>query len=746
MNINWTNIQLIFVREVRDQLRDRRTLFMVAVLPILLYPLMGMSFFQVSQFIQEHPIKVLIVGGEGLPDTPRLFEDQEGHRRFAAPLFHDPQQSRLLEPHFLTIDSGDDDPADVARRQVQEGKYEVAVVFPPDFGDRLGAVREQLLDHNDEPREPQTIDELLSELPSPKVHYNTAREASALAFNRVTGVLERWTAEIGRGNLSAGGVPERAAHPFEVTTNDVARETGHGRAAAWSKVLPFLLLIWALTGAFYPAVDLCAGEKERGTLETLLSSPAQRSEIVVGKLLTIMSFSIATAVLNLISMGIVGQLILSKLPDFGAPPLMAPVWLLLALIPMSALFSAVCLALAAFARSSKEGQYYLMPVLLVTMPLVILPMSPGFELNLGNSLIPVTGVVLLLRSLLEGAPWGQVLPYVPPVTAVTLSCCLLAIRWAVDQFNSESVLFRESERFGLGVWVRHLLRDREDTPNVAAAVSCGVLILMIRFFMSFALPQPDGFRGFVVLALVTQLAVILSPALFMTVMLTRSPRKTLLLSRPALWSVPAAILLAAALHPSVNLVQVAVMRLYPISDEVTRSLNKFFEGPNSLWELLLVVAVVPAICEELAFRGFILSGLRRAGDKWRAIAISSLFFGLAHGIFQQSLIAALVGMVIGYLAVQTGSLLPCALFHMVHNGLAVLTTKVTPDVIEQYPILKSIFRQANESGCLYQPHVVALGGLTALALLCWFRRLPYAHTPEERLHETIDRPEPQPVG
>ena len=72
--------------------------------------------------------------------------------------------------------------------------------------------------------------------------------------------------------------------------------------------MPFLLLIWALTGAFYPAVDFCAGEKERGTLETLLTSPAERIEIVWGKLLTVMLFSMVTSVLNLLSMGITGSL------------------------------------------------------------------------------------------------------------------------------------------------------------------------------------------------------------------------------------------------------------------------------------------------------------------------------------------------------------------------------------------------------------------------------------------------------
>ena len=111
-------------------------------------------------------------------------------------------------------------------------------------------------------------------------------------------VLERWTEQIGDDNLATSGMPKALTRPFLVESADVA-DAEQRKASMWSKILPVLLLLWAMTGAFYPAVDLCAGEKERGTLETLLCSPAGRSEIVVGKLITIMLFSIATAVLNL---------------------------------------------------------------------------------------------------------------------------------------------------------------------------------------------------------------------------------------------------------------------------------------------------------------------------------------------------------------------------------------------------------------------------------------------------------------
>ena len=98
--MNWSNVRLILAREIRDQLRDRRTLFMIAVLPLLLYPLLGMSFFQVAQFMQEHPTEVLVLGSSELDvlrDLPVLFQDD----RFASELFDDPQKTELLQLEYI---------------------------------------------------------------------------------------------------------------------------------------------------------------------------------------------------------------------------------------------------------------------------------------------------------------------------------------------------------------------------------------------------------------------------------------------------------------------------------------------------------------------------------------------------------------------------------------------------------------------------------------------------------------------
>jgi sodium transport system permease protein len=272
-------------------------------------------------------------------------------------------------------------------------------------------------------------------------------------------------------------------------------------------------------------------------------------------------------------------------------------------------------------------------------------------------------------------------------------------------------------------------------------VFCGVLILMIWFFMSFALPQPQSFAEFAELALVTQLVVIATPALIMSVMLTTSPRKTLLLNRPAWGTVPAALGLAICVHPLAAALQMAVTRLYPVDSRVAEHLTGLLQGEHPLWQLLLVFAIAPAIAEELAFRGFVLSGFRHMGSKWRAIVLSSVLFGMTHGIFQQSLVAMLLGIIIGYIAVQSGSIFPCMLFHMVHNGMrismGVFSDYLTPELIERTPVLGWFVSNSEANGLTYDVPTLLLAALATAGIAYWFHRQPYAATQEEQLQQAI---------
>jgi len=727
--MKWSNVNLIFRRELRDQLRDRRTLFTVVIMPILLYPLLGMAMLQVAQFMREHPTKIWIMGSENLPTQPALLDGGE-----IADAWVDPKTAALIETEVLAEpskelekyirefrNSGNEQARELVdhliQKELKQRNYDAAVfitqpISSPDQTDLLT---------------PKTAGTLG---PDVLVFVDSASDRSRMAAERIAGVLRKWKNAWTDQLLSANGVPASINSGIVLQTSDIANKAGK-RAAAWSKILPFIVMIWCLTGAFYPAIDLCAGEKERGTFETLLSSPAERSEIAIGKLLTVMSFSMATSLLNLISMAITGIMLASKIgamATFGTPPIHSIGWLLLALVPISALFSAVALAAAAFAQSSKEGQYYLVPLLMFSMPLMMVPMLPGSQLDLGTSLIPVSGLMLLLRHLMEGQ-YSFAARFGAPVVLTTLLCCWMAVRWVVHQFNSESVLFRASERFGVGKWLGHIMRERHELPSLGNAILCGLMILVIKFFVSIAASPTTDWASFslqTVIILVTSVAV---PALFMAVMLTRSPRKSLRIRPCTVPAACAAVLAAICLNPLLMWFTALVMTIYPPGPEMLAmksSVQAILDGAPSIWAILLVFAVAPAVLEELAFRGFILSGFQSMRSKWHAILLTSLLFGVAHSVFQQTVITAVAGVILGIIAVQTRSLIPCILFHATHNGLTVMLGITPAETIKGSHLLSQILY--TNDGTTYQYGVVPgiVMSLFGLALIAWFLRFDHS--------------------
>ena len=357
--MKWPNVKLIFNRELRDQLRDRRTLFTVVVMPIVLYPLMGMAMLQVAQFMREYPAKIWIIGNDNLPQSPSLVVDGQVNNefvneneaallQFSLALPEDDELKKLVSEFREAPNS----PAasglvdQLIQTEMKERGLDVAVVAPSKFS------------APDDLAVEGTAAVVARANSPPKIYIfqNSASDQSRIGAHRIKSVIGRWQKSVIKQRLANNGISPEMVSSIEVVDADVADKHGK-QTAIWSKLLPFIIMIWSLTGAFYPAIDLCAGEKERGTFETLLSSPAARSEIAIGKLLTVMSFSVTTALLNLLSMAFTGLFVASRMGgmpggmSLGVPPLASVGWLLLALIPISALFSAVALAAAAFARS-----------------------------------------------------------------------------------------------------------------------------------------------------------------------------------------------------------------------------------------------------------------------------------------------------------------------------------------------------------------------------------------------------------
>ena len=762
--MSWPNIRLIFFREMRDQLRDRRTLFMIAVLPMLFYPLLGVSFLQIAQFITTDESRILVVGEESVKEIPGLLDGDS----FAAGLIDEDvvvvfellDDIAFYREHREQFESPDGLPEDVKKQFIAHLRTLMAVkdchavlYYPPGIANKLKNFAEEYAARyragEDTPSIPQPIP--IGAIDSDK---------RAVATSRMKRLVHEH-ADKTRKNAARSINAPKLAEPTNVQVLLDEDPQKRINTSLWSKILPFVLIIWAVTGAFYPAVDLCAGEKERGTLETLLSSPARRSEIVMGKLFTVMLFSISTALLNLLIMFSVSSFVLSKistsmtLANVGPPPVAALFWSVLVIVPVSILVSAVCLALAALAKSTKEGQHYLAPVMLVALPLTLLPMAPQVELNFGFSLIPISGIVLVMRSLLEGTI-VDLWPYAIIVAVVTFFCCWWSVRWAIEQFNSESVMFSAGERWSVGTWMRQLARDRQLTPTVAQALLCGLVILIVRFFLMFFMAEASDdlvnaanrvtepaqrvglFWTFFQHTFISIVVGVALPALLMAVMLTRSPRRTLLLDQRPRWiTIPVAAVLALAAVPLVRLMSFGIKSLLPPLDlgKFEAVLSLLDDAPNVFMALALI-AVLPAVFEELTFRGVILSGFRHTGRKWRAIVLSSLFFALAHGLLQQEVNAFVLGLVLGYIAVQTGSIWPCIVFHFVSNATQYLLS------CEKYFMAKHV--GAITSNPSQWIPIVVVSAIVCSLLIYYLHRLPYRRTREEDLVDAIQRESAKP--
>ncbi|MDB5388295.1 MAG: Abortive infection protein [Planctomycetaceae bacterium] len=809
MFVQWRNVKLILLRELRDQLRDRRTLFMVFVLPLLLYPTLGIGMLQLTMLFTEQSRTIVVLGEESLPPPPLLNGD-----RFVRTLFLDAnhaaklrvitasdilrqQQERIQSavpetseeerptPSQLLISGREiqsklatrnqhrldlmaavarNDEAETTRlrdslSQIQtelsemfaNSGIQVLVIIPERFDKNVERVNLELAD--------RTRTGSISDYPRPVIVYNKADEKSSVAYQRVTEAMNRWEDRILEHRLELAGLPKTLPDPVKPIREDLASESQLS-AMMWSKLFPALLVIMSMTGAFYPAIDLCAGEKERGTMETLLICPAKRIEIVLGKFFTVLSFSISTALLNLISIGMTGAhmaTLAQRMPGAhggtpGFPPLHALAWIIVLLLPLAAMFSALCLSLATFARSSKEGQYYLTPLLMFTLGLTVFCGSPGMELTPFYSIMPIAGVALLLKGLLLNPQETMLYWYAIPVLTTSIGYSLLALWWSIDQFQREDVLFREAERFELRLWLRHLMRDKEATPSFTHAVFCFVTIMMLQFasfrFLANATITPSGELDAVQtlkVMMVQQLALIASPALMMGIMLTTSMWQTFRFRLPSIKMIALALGLALAAHPLSLMLAVGLQWFFPpLPDGIARLMEGMGDPKQPLWMILMAFALAPAFCEEVAFRGFILSGFARSGRAGLAIVLSSLAFGIMHMIPQQVFNAGLLGLLLGLIAIRSNSLWPGFLFHFAFNSLSVLHGRLgrqlaaNPDNLHQNTFFYTVDGQGH---VLYQWPTLVIAGTIFVGLIY----LLVAKQGASGQPETIDSIDSQPL-
>ena len=411
--MNLRNVLTVYRKELRDTLRDRRTLVSMFLVPAVIMPAILFLFGAVSHRVitkaRAQPPVVAVLGGEDSPAVVAALKAQEG----------------------LVVR---DAPADW-RECIADKRLRAVVEIPPDFQATLA----------------------LNAPAQVKIYHYEGEFKSGFAVGELrrffTGLRERTLAD----RLSSRGLPADFARPFEIRTENVAPPEKVG-GNSFGGFIPYLLILLSFTGVIYPAIDLMAGEKERGTLETLLCTPAARIDLVLGKFLLVLTVSLTTVACSLASMAVsllVGGIALigsgritAGLSQVGSKaggevlPLLDPLGLVgvvVLVLPLAVLFAALALMISLFARTQKEAQTYLAPLVAVVILPAIAGVLPGVEINATLALVPVLNVALACKELVSGVwPWTQ-LALIFGSTCVYAGFALAA---CVRMFGREDVLFR----------------------------------------------------------------------------------------------------------------------------------------------------------------------------------------------------------------------------------------------------------------------------------------------------------------
>jgi sodium transport system permease protein len=623
-------VKTIWLKELRDMLRDRRTLFIMVVLPMLMYPLLFIGIAQMMVFqigkIEQKTLRIAVIGGQNAPDLAQRVDSARG---------------------FAIQDTSG------WREKIVKAELDAALVIPKGFADSVAAEK----------------------TPSVELFYNESKEVSTRARSQLSKTLSAYKEDVVRQRLVNLAADTSLLRPFAVSDQNVAtaqQQQGH----YLGMYLGYILILMTVMGAFYPAVDMTAGEKERGTMETLLVSPASRSEIVYGKFAAVMVIAITTAMLNLLSMGGTGLYMLhfagTSASSLLSSVAISPLSLILSLaliIPLAVTFAALFIAIAVSARNYKEGTSMLSPLMTVIILPAIVSMMPGTEMNVLLALIPIANVSLLIKEFMAGNyPWGYA-----ALAFVSMSAfAAAALAWATSQFKQEAVLFRHAE----DVRWSPFRRRRGALPSPFPSAGTAVLLVAVELIILAAFGGLAQTWGVQKLLLISQMAIVLPPLLI----LRRGGydrKKVLGLKNPAPMAWPATVVLILGgwlLAIEIASIQNMIM---PFPKEMLDKFVSFFNELNKLPAMaaLFYLAILPGMCEETLCRGFLLHSFMPRFGKWGGVIVTAVAFGLLHMDPYRFISTTFLGILLGVIVVRTGSIFPAMLAHASNNALAFLVQR-----------------------------------------------------------------------
>ncbi|WP_289293559.1 ABC transporter permease subunit/CPBP intramembrane protease [Romboutsia ilealis] len=618
-------VKQIFKKEMIDILRDKKTIFMMIILPLLLYP-------------------ILMVGASSIMSM----------------------SINKMEQTTVNIAFNNNPSDNLINILNKTNEYDEAKVNIIKVDDYKEALDNETLDAYVEINENNDIQ-------SYKIYTNSSKNNSYTAEKRIKEALDEYKEEIVEMNLAQEGLDaQKTLEPITCETLDIAKnEEIAGNILG--QILPFILIIGVLLGSIYPAIDVMAGEKERGTLETLFTLPISNLELVMGKYMAVSFCAVVTAFLNIISILIsIGFMTLTAgianemgIPKFDFTQMIFPGIITMICIGLFAMVvSAISMCVCSLAKSFKDAQNYITPVMLIIMIPSYVSMIPNIELDGFTSTIPVVNISLLIKSVLS---FKFDLNLIAIVFVSNFAFMILSVLLLSKMFNSEEILFGNNRSFSFLEKRSNIKKGTMPTISDGAILYAVGLVLLI--YVGSLVQLKFKMAGLAI----TQVMIICLPFLFAYYIKTDF-KKTFSLQKVNLKQILGGILIWMGGFVLINLITQITLYLFPQNMEVAEALTDAIIIKDNLVLNLAIVALMPAICEEIFFRGFIFTSFKGKSSSKIAIITSGILFGFMHMDFLRIIPTSILGIIFAYTVYKSESIFIAMILHFINNSIAVLVS------------------------------------------------------------------------
>ena len=627
--MNLETLRLLYRHEMLMLLRGRRTIVMSIILPALLMPLMLLG----SRYAQDQRQQRLdetiyrySVTGQVADHIRELIAQNKDLERF--------RNLKLQEV-----------PATDARAILDAGEI--------DFYLQTFSAAEADGQSKDEKR--------LKGVPLVQMVFRGNRDISENGSGRMLELLGAARRNAGESALVASGFSVEPDDLLAVDSRNIATDAQVTGASVGRLITVFLVML-LFTGGSVAAMDIIAGEKERGTLETLLTSAASRISIVTAKQMAICTVALTITLLQALNFLMYIQLRLLELPsNFSLDVSSAGVAALFALfIPLAASIAAVLLLISAYARSYKEAQLHFFPAYILGIVPALASVLPGVRLQSAIVLVPIANVSVATRDILM----NRADPVMVLVAIAAMSAtAFLLMRFSARLLVREDVVVSSNAENAAFIGGEALFKKRIMRWFAVMWALVFVLAANVAWFQKFQ-----------VQLLFNELGVFLGASLVMIALYKLDVRRVLSI-RAVRWPVWLAI---PIMIPSGFIATFGLLKLsnlvVPAPEEMLRQFSNQVVPENTpAWQLYLLIAILPAICEEIAFRGVLLHGLQKRFRPAVVCIVVGIIFGLFHYSLFRIAPTAFLGIILTAIAVMTGSIFPGMLLHGGNNAFALWT-------------------------------------------------------------------------